>query len=88
MGIKARDEYHTLAAKDWLSGQTLAAWQEVEQESFTIAKWAELITKEWVRKGYPTDDQQRGKLTRPERPGGVLQANDVIDKAKKLRLMT
>jgi hypothetical protein len=50
IGIKARDDYHTVPAKDWLCGQTLAAWQEVEQESFTKAKWAELIMKEWIRK--------------------------------------
>jgi len=88
LGIKARDDYHTVAAKDWLSGQTLAAWREVEQESFTIAKWAQLVIKEWIRKGYPTEDHPRGTPSRPGKPGRVLQANDVIDKAKRLRLIT
>ena len=86
IGIKARDEYHTIAAKDWLSGQTLAAWEELKQGSFTIAKWAELVMKEWIRKRYPTDDLPRGKLTR--RRGRVLQANDIINKAKKLHVIT
>ena len=88
LGIKARDDYQTVTAKDWLCGQTLAAWQEVEQESFTMAKWAELIMKEWIRKGYPTEDHPRGRPTPLEKPGRVLQANDVIDKAKKLGLIS
>jgi hypothetical protein len=88
LGIKAMDDYQTVTAKDWLCGQTLAAWQEVEQESFTKAKWAELIMKEWIRKGYPTEDRPRGRPTPPGKPGRVLQANDVIDKAKKLNLIS
>jgi hypothetical protein len=88
LGIKARDDYQTVAGKDWLCGQTLAAWEEVEKESFTIAKWAQLVTRGWVDKGYPTEDRPRGRPTQLGKPGRVLLSNDIIDRAKKLRLIT
>jgi hypothetical protein len=86
-GIRARDEYHTVAAKDWLNGETLEAWDVIEQESFTICKWADLIMKEWINKGYPAEDFKRGSATRPERPGRLVHESDIIDKAKKLGLI-
>jgi len=86
-GIRARDEYHT-AAKDWLTGRTLEAWNAIEQESFTVSEWADLIMKEWITKGYPTEDFKRGSATRPERPGRVIHESDIIDKAKRLGLIT
>jgi len=88
LGIKATDDYQTVAAKNWLCGLTLAAWQEVEQESFTIAKWAQLVVNEWIQKGYPTEDRPRGRPSQLGKPGRVLVANDVIDKAKKLGIIT
>lgn len=87
-GIKARDDQHTVAAKDWLTGQALETWDAVEQESFTVSKWADLIMKEWINKGYPTEDFKRGSASRPERPGRVIHESDIIDKAKKLGLAT
>jgi len=87
-GIKARDEYHTVVAKDWLNGKTLEAWNVVEQESFTVSKWADLIMKEWINKGHPTEDFKRGSATRPERPGRLVHESDIIDKAKRLSLIT
>jgi hypothetical protein len=86
-GIRARDEYHTVAAKDWLNGKTLEAWEVIEQESFTVSKWADLIMKEWINKGYPTEDFKRGSATRPERPGRLVHESDIIDKAEKLGLI-
>lgn len=88
MGIKARDAYHTVAAKDWLTGQALEAWHAIERESFTTSKWADLIMKEWINKGYPTEDFKRGSATRPERPGRLVHESDIIDKAKRLSLIT
>ena len=32
-GIKARDEYHTVDAEDWISGEVLAAWKTAEEKS-------------------------------------------------------
>lgn len=87
LGIEARDDYQTVPAKDWLCGQTLAAWQEVEQESFTVAKWAQLVMREWIRKGYPTEDHPRGRPSQLRKTGRVLLAPDLIDKAKKLGLV-
>lgn len=87
-GIKARDEYRTVPANDWLTGQTLKAWETIEQESFTVSKWADLIMKKRINKGYPTEDFKRGSVTRPERPGRVVHESDIIDKAKKLSIIT
>ena len=87
-GIKARDEYNTVPAKDWLTGRTLGAWEAIEQESFTVSKWADLVMKEWINKGYPTEDFKRGSPTRPERPGRVVHESDIIDKAKKLNIIS
>jgi len=84
--IRARDEFHTVPASDWLSGETLAAYEQDQKESFTVSKWADLIMREWIRKGYPTEDFERGKAIHVGR-GRLIYDRDIIDKAKKLGLM-
>jgi len=86
-GVRARDEYHTVPAKDWLSGDVLAACQEIDLESFTYSQWADLIVKEWIGKGYPTEDFERGKAIYVGR-GRPIYNSDIVDKAKKLGLIT
>jgi len=86
-GIRARDEFHTVPVSDWLSGDVLAAYEEDQKESFTISKWADLIMREWIKKGYPTEDFERGKAIKVGR-GRPIYNYDIIDKAKKLGLIT
>jgi hypothetical protein len=85
-GIRARDEFHTVPASDWLSGEILAAYEEDQKESFTVSKWANFVTREWIKKGYPTEDFERGKAIQVGR-GRLIYDRDIIDKAKKLGLV-
>jgi hypothetical protein len=87
-GVRFRDEYHTVSAKDWLSGDVFSAWEDIEKESFTVSSWADLIVREWIGKGYPTEDFVRGRVTRPDTPGKVLRDIKIIEKARRLGLVT
>jgi hypothetical protein len=84
-GFKARDEYNTVPAENWLSGEVLAACRTIDNESFTASGWADLIAREWIKKGDPTEDFRRGRATRLE--GRMMQNSDVLNKAKKLNLL-
>jgi hypothetical protein len=87
-GVRARDEYHTVAANDWLSGDVFSAWEDIEKESFTVSPWADLIVREWISKGYPTEDFVRGKATKPDTPGKLVRDITIIEKARRLGLVT
>jgi hypothetical protein len=85
-GIRTRDEFHTVSAGDWLSGEVLAAYEEDQKESFTASRWGSLILNDWIWKGYPTEDFERGKAIQVGR-GRLIYDHDIIDKAKKLGLI-
>jgi hypothetical protein len=86
-GLKARDEYLSVKGEDWLAGETLAAWRISEKEAYEPGtNWNRLVMREWIEKGYPTQEFVRGRVVRPGRGRPVL-SNAIIEKARRLGLM-
>jgi hypothetical protein len=86
-GLKARDEYLSLKGEDWLTGGALAAWRTSEKEAYEYGtNWNRLVTREWMEKGYPTQEYVRGRAVRSG-PGRTALSAEIIEKASKLGLM-
>jgi len=86
-GLRARDEYLSVKGEDWLTGETLAAWIISEKEAYEHdTNWNRLVNREWIGKGYPTQEYVRGRAVRPG-PGRLTLSNGIIEKATQLGLM-